>query len=106
MSRHVHPWQRLRKVIVVGTLLAIAVYPTLLSSTSSVAHAAAAPSDTPSATQTNMPTNPTSGIVYTVANCVQPPNNVDHATFTDAQLIKYGMPSRESFPSTAVFSTY
>jgi hypothetical protein len=104
MSTHVYPWQRLRTLFLVGTLLTIAVYPTLLPGASSVAHAAAAPSGTPSATQTNRPANPTPGTVYTVANCVQPPNNVDHATFTDAQLTTYGMPTRKAFPSTAVFA--
>lgn len=104
MSTHLHPWRRLRTVLVVGTLLAIAVFPTLRPSASSVAHAAAAPSGTPSAAQTNRPANPTPGTVYTIPNCVQPPNAVDHATFTDAQLVTYGMPTRKSFPSTAVFA--
>jgi hypothetical protein len=104
MSTHGHTWQRLRTVFAVGALLTVAMYPTLLPSASSVAHAAALPSGTPSATQPNGPANPTPGTVYTAANCVQPPNNVDHATFTDAQLITYRMPTRESFPSTAVFA--
>ena len=43
------------------------------------------------------------GSIVTINNCIQPPSNVDHATFTDAQLAKYGMPLREQFQSAAVF---
>lgn len=110
MSTRVYPGQSLRKVFVVAALLAIAAFPTLHPSASTVAHAAAVQrtarsSDTPAATQTNTSANAGPRTVYTVANCVQPPNNVDHATFTDAQLATYGLPSRSSFRTTEAFDT-
>lgn len=116
MTFDLAPWHTrgLRKIFVVGALLSMTLSAVATVSPSAVAHAATKQRTTSSSTMTasasaqsvtKLLANAQPGSVLTLPGCKQPPNGVDHASFTEAQLAEYGLPPRNTFATATAFAT-